>query len=303
MSNISSYPSIYAIGHRCVSNLFSGQVIVEEKVDGSSFSMMKINGELFCRSKSQQIIVENPEKLFSAAVETAKSLDLKEGWIYRCEYLSKPKHNTLAYERIPNKNLILFDVCTGIETYLPYEEKSAEASRIGLEVVPKLFEGVVSSLEQLIPFFEKDSILGGVKIEGFVVKNYNLFTPEKKIAIAKYVSDAFKEKHGVEWKKSNPNKKDVIENLIIQLKTEARWNKAIQHLRDAGQLTQSPKDIGPLLREIQTDVEKEEKEWILEKLWKELWPNIARGIIGGFPEFYKKRLAENCEFKNEEQKV
>lgn len=290
MNTINSYPSIYTIGHRAIESLFSSPVIVEEKIDGSQFSMSRQNGELVCRSKGQQIIIDAPQKLFIKAIEAAKTLDLKEGWVYRCEYLNMPKHNTLEYSRTPIKNLIIFDICIGLESYLAPEDKVAEAKRIGLEVVPIFYNRKIDSPPDLLSLLEKESILGGVKIEGFVVKNYSQFTPEKKVAIGKFVSEDFKEKHNGEWKKSNPGKKDVVDNLIAQLKTDARWNKAIQHFRDDGKLTNSPKDIGPLLKEIQEDILKEESEFIREQLWKHFWPAISRGIIGGFPEYYKEKI-------------
>ena len=136
MSHISSYPSIYAVGHRSIKDIFSSEVVIEEKVDGSQFSMERLNGELSCRSKGQQIILDAPNKMFEAAVATAQSLDLHDGWTYRCEYLAKPKHNTLAYARVPKQNLIMFDVMTAPETYLTPIEKRAEADRLGLECVP-----------------------------------------------------------------------------------------------------------------------------------------------------------------------
>ena len=123
MDRIGSYSTVYNIGHKAIENLFSGPVLIEEKLDGSQFSMALTDGQLLCRSKNQQIIVDAPEKMFSKATETAKSLDLHPGWIYRCEFLSKPKHNTLAYSRVPEKNLIVFDIAIGMEEYLLYDDK------------------------------------------------------------------------------------------------------------------------------------------------------------------------------------
>jgi len=303
VKHIPSYPEIYQIGHRQIKDIFATPVIIEEKVDGSQFSMSRTGGVLSCRSKGKDIIIDAPEKMFNAAIETAKSLDLHDGWTYRCEYLGKPKHNTLAYSRVPAKHLIVFDVMTGPETYLTPDEKKEEAERLGLECVPCFFDGfriepsawvgrTISKgwAEELL---SKDSILGGCKVEGFVVKNYNVFTPDKKIAIAKYVSEAFKEKHSHKWKKSNPTQNDVVQHLIGELKTEARWNKAVQHLRDAGQLDVSLKDIGSLIKEVQSDVRKEEAESIKECLFKHFWPQIQRGIVAGLPEWYKGTLGMN----------
>jgi len=287
--HLSSYPSIYALGHRSIADLFDGPVTVEEKIDGSQFSMARVNGELVCRSKGQQIIVGAPEKMFAAAVETAQKLDLHEGWVYRCEYLKSPKHNTLAYSRIPKDHLILFDVMTGYEIYLTPAAKKFEAVRLGLEVVPCFLSGE-TCVDDLRPFMDHESTLCGCKIEGVVVKNYARFGTDKKILIGKFVSQEFKERHQKAWKVSNPGPADVTQHIISELKTDARWRKAVQHLRDAGKLAGTPQDIGPLLIELGTDTEREESDAIKEALFKHFWPQIRRGIASGFPEFYKKEI-------------
>jgi hypothetical protein len=293
--HVSSYPSIFTLGHRAVLHIFDGPVVIEEKVDGSQFSMGVIDGQLVCRSKGQQIVVDAPEKLFANAIATAKELAplLLPGHIYRCEYLQKPKHNTLAYSRIPAKHLIVFDICKeGTECYLTPGQKKAEAERLGLECVPCFHYGPyqLDAVGELDKLFEVHSVLGGAKIEGIVLKNYDVFTPDKKIAVAKFVSDAFKEKHQGAWKAANPTKSDIVQGLITGLRTEARWNKAIQHLREAGKITDTPSDIGPLIKEIQADVKREEEDQIKETLFTHFWPQIARGIIAGFPEAYKARV-------------
>jgi hypothetical protein len=294
MNHISSYPSVYALGHRAIRDIFSGPVIVQEKIDGSQFSFGRINGEFVCRSKGKDIIPSAPEKMFIKAVESAKSLPLADGWIYRAEYLQSPKHNSLTYERVPIGHLMVFDIQTAPETYLSPAQVAAECNRIGLECVPLLHEGVVDSLEKMTDLLNRTSVLGGCKIEGFVVKNYAVFTQEKKAAIGKYVSEAFKEIHGVEWKKSNPTQTDVARLLIAQFKTEARWRKAIQHLRDAGLIEGSPKDIGVLIKEIPDDILKECREEIRDRLFEHFWPQIKRGVTSGFPEFYKQELAQSA---------
>ena len=297
MKHLSSYPSIYAVGHRSIKNIFESPVVIEEKVDGSQFSMSRDGGELSCRSKGKDIIVDAPEKMFNAAIETAKELDLHEGWTYRCEYLKSPKHNTLAYARVPRRHLILFDVMTAPETYLTPDEKLAEANRIGLECVPcfanqVLFqEGISGGIAE--QYLHSDSILGGCKVEGFVVKNYAQFGADKKIAIAKYVSEAFQEKHRREWKITNPGAGDFVANLIAELKTDARWNKAVQHLRDDGNLVDAPQDIGNLIKEVQADLLKEEADFIKDRLFTHFISQINRGVIAGLPEWYKQKLTGN----------
>lgn len=293
---INSYPSVYAVGHAAIKNLFDGEVQIEEKVDGSQFSFCLRDGELECRSKNVQFTPDMANSMFAKAVETV--LDLKpslvDGYTYRCEFLQKPKHNTLAYDRVPNKNLILFDVNTGLEQYLSYEEKKAIADGLGLETVPLLYRGEVKNYDQFTGFLENVSILGGCKIEGVVIKNYSQFTKDKKAAMGKYVSESFKEIHSADWKDRNPGKKDVIEQIILQYRTPARWQKAVQHLKENGIYEGSPRDIGNLMKEVNADIEKECADEIKEILYKNFYKDIQRGITRGLPEWYKDELAKSA---------
>jgi hypothetical protein len=297
MEHIYSYPTVYALGHSAIIDIFKDPVLLEEKIDGSQFSFsLNMDGELLCRSKGKQMILDAPEHMFEKAVVSIRNrVDLLHpDWIYRCEYLEKPHHNTLNYERIPKDNLIGFDIGTELEVYMSYEDKVKEFKRIGFECVPKLYEGMIESIDQFMPFLDKLSILGGTNIEGVVAKNYTLFTKDKKIAIGKYVSEKFKEVNAAEWKHSNPTQSDILGELITRYRTPARWNKAIQHLREQGLLEDSPRDIGKLIVEAQIDTEKECEEEIKDILYKHFMPKIKRGIISGLPEWYKEQLLGNA---------
>lgn len=296
-----SYPKILALGHAALGDLslLDQDVTVEEKVDGSQFSFgVGFDGVLRVRSKGAEFTPDYPEKMFSAAVETVKSLAhlLHPGWAYRAEYLQKPKHNALAYNRIPERHLIIFDVNDGHESYLAPADRYAEATALGLECVPVLYSGKVSSADQLREMLGTVSVLGGQKIEGVVIKpfGYNLFGRDGKVVMAKFVSEAFKEVHAKEWRKSNPTNGDVLLEIGMRLRTEARWNKAIQHLRERGDLTGTPKDIGALMKEAVSDTEAEEVERIKDRLYSWAWPHVRREITRGLPEWYKQRLAESA---------
>jgi hypothetical protein len=292
---MTSYPSIYNIGHRAVADLLKVPVNVEEKVDGSQFSFgLSKEGELHVRSKGAVMHVDAPEKMFTLGVETARRLapDLVPGWTYRGEFLAKAKHNSLAYNRAPNYNVIIFDINTGEESYLPYENKHAEASRIGLECVPLLFSGMVEDVGTFRSFLDKESILGGQKIEGVVVKpsDYNLLGQDKKVLMGKFVSEAFKEIHSHAWKESNPTSRDILTKIAVAYTTAARWSKSVQHLRERGQIDDSPKDIGKIILEIKEDVRRECEQEIRDLLWNWAWPHISRQVTNGSPEWYKEQL-------------
>jgi hypothetical protein len=193
MNSWHGYPSIFNLGHRYVANLLRVPVNVEEKIDGSQFSFgVTEEGEILVRSKGAVMISDAPEKMFTAAVVTVKRLAplLHPGWTYRGEFLAKPKHNTLAYSRVPAGNIIIFDINDGEESYLAYEAKQEEASRLGLETVALIYSGMVEDIAAFRTFLERDSALGGQKVEGVVVKpaDYNVFGQDKKVLMGKFVS-------------------------------------------------------------------------------------------------------------------
>ena len=294
---IHSYPSIYVLGHKAVSEIFSEPVTIEEQIDGSQFSFGIYEtqwGEptIKCRSKGAEIQMLAPEKMFTLAVETVQRLagKLRPNWTYRGEYLAKPKHNVIAYSRIPSQNVILFDINTGHESYLSWEDKSQEAERLGLETVPCLFRGQVGSPELLRELLGEISILGGSEIEGVVVKNYARFTIDKKAMMGKFVSEKFKEIHSAEWKAANPRSGDILDVLAAIYRSPARWQKAVQHLREAGELLNEPSDIGLLFKEVPRDILRECEEEIKETLFKWAWPRIARATTAGMAEWYKDLL-------------
>jgi hypothetical protein len=289
---ISSYPKVYAIGHRAIADIFKDEVIVEEKIDGSQFSFGVINGELHMRSKNAVVYADNPG-MFAAAVATVQRLAprLHPDWIYRCEYLRAPKHNTLEYGRVPVGHLVGFDIEEQDAACMAYAYKRLTFADLGLETVPLLYEGKVSSLEQFTELLQTESVLGGVMIEGVVVKNQQRFGDDGKFLAGKFVSEAFKEKHDNDWKTRNPNRKDVVAGIIETYATEARWQKAVQHMAEDGRLEHAPKDIGALIKMVGDDVYEEGREEIAALLFRHFWPDIRRGLTRGLPGWYKEQLA------------
>lgn len=303
MLTIRSYGSIFNIGHKAINEIFLDDVVVEEKIDGSQFSFYRTGDQVFCRSKGTEINVKAPEKMFSKAVEWVvnNKLTLKEGYTYRGEYLRNEKHNSIKYDRTPKNNIIIFDIDTDEQNYLTHQEKCAEAERLGLETVPLIFSGKIETLEKLKSMINRTSILGDVKIEGVVVKNYGRFGREKKILMGKFVSEEFKELHDKEWGKTSPAKVDVLEEIISSLNNEAIWKKAVQHMRDDGKIAGKVTDIGPLMRELSVDIKKETTDFVAKKLTEWAMPKVIRAVSNGFPQWYKKILLETGTNLNEQR--
>ena len=292
---LNSYPKVYNLGHKAIEGIFDDIVAVQEKIDGSQFSFGTSDGVLYARSRNQAIDLDNPG-MFGKGIEYIRNVQSKliDGWIYRGEYLQKPKHNTLEYGRVPMNHIILFDVDDGNEGYFKLSQVAELASGLGLEAVPEFVTKKIEDFESLKALLETDSVLGGVKVEGVVVKNYFRWGRDGKQLMGKLVSEAFKEKHRKNDSYKVASSKDAVQFLVAQLKHETRWQKSVQHAEEDGTLLREPKDIGMLIKAIQADVKAEEKDLIMEALFKHFWPKIAKGVVMGFPEWYKMQLAESA---------
>lgn len=291
---IEAYPKIYNLGHRAIRDLSKVPVILEEKVDGSQFSFTKVDGELQFRSKGRAFVEGAEDKMFNLGVQAVRErFDmLQEGWVYRGEYLNKPKHNTLEYKVIPAGYVAIFDIQYPDGEFLTPFDKKVEAQRLDFSHVPYIVGGVVEDEKVLLEFLERESFLGGPTVEGVVLKpiDYDLYGIDGRVLMGKFVSEKFKEQNGKQWKQSNPTGRDILALLGETYRHENRWKKAVQHLRDEGRLEGSPKDIGPLIAEAKRDLLSEEVDEIKERLFKWASPHILRKSTAGLAEWYKEEL-------------
>jgi len=274
-----------------------GEYFIEEKVDGSQFRFGIVDGEFKFGSHHINYEGYTTDKMFQQAVVIAEGVLKKvngfNNIIFFTEYLSKPKQNTLKYNRIPMNNFYLFDVAVDGKFAKPNEViKFAEE----IEVEPvKILE-----VDRQLPKSEylnniintTDSILGGEKIEGVVIKNYDMniiINGKMRFFSLKYVREKFRELNKIEHLNENkiPKTEDIINHLINK---EAVWNKSIQRIQEDGIITYEMKDIQNLIEMVKEDIEKEYKETIKEELYNAFKKDIEREIIKGLPEYYKKYL-------------
>lgn len=297
------YPKIFAVGSNHIPGLFLGQVEITEKIDGSMFAFgADSDGNVVMRSKGKELFFDAPEKMFKKGIDYVASIadKLRElGRIhtsitYYGEFLGSPGHNVLKYGRVPINHIMIFGVMLNDSWVHDYDVIRVCAEDVGLEAVPLLHSGPVLSSEELNAFFERDSVLGVEKLEGVVVKNFlqkiiigNQVLP----SFGKFVRAEFKERHAKDWGPKF-SEADKFGTWIESFRSEARWHKAVQHLRDNGQLENEPKDIGVLLREVERDLLEEEAANIKEELFKLFKEQVVRKAKAGFPDWYKAQLAK-----------
>ncbi len=96
------------------------------------------DGTLVMRSKGKELFADNPEKLFTVAIE----------WITKNQ----------------ETNLIA-----------DHARVTEIAQSLDLETVPLLAQTTIRSFEELQQYMQQDSVLGGTVLEGVVVKNYRQY--------------------------------------------------------------------------------------------------------------------------------
>ena len=305
-NSLPSYSKVLNLGAPYTQNALVGDVIIQEKIDGSQLRWgFDKEGEFHVGSKGREIYSDNQEGMFAPAFKYltehfyASESSVTNCWYYG-EYLQKPKHNCLKYERVPQNNIVLFDA--------RLNDKWADRKTLAdlsvfwsIDLIPEVFTGNVldecakvdkTPSEWLRELAEStNSYLGGVGVEGLVIKNYNqLIEVNGRIRhlTTKYVRAEFREKH----RKANPSRREGIDDIILSLRSENRWEKAIQHLRDDGKLKNDVCDIGLVIKEVHRDLMEEEGDALKERIWDKYRKQVMSTAVRGLPDWYKDRLME-----------
>lgn len=292
---LSNYPKILQLYHRDVKAMAGKQVVIQEKVDGSQFQFGRYNGELHAKSKNRSVNTQVPEGLFGLAIDNLRHLPLPDMITFRGEYLSRPKHNVLTYDRIPDKSVIIFDIeCSdGSNNYMDPSDMMFVADNYGFQSVPTLWKGNFNDVTQelLDTLLTYESVLGKTKIEGVVIKCYDERNSTGDVLMCKYVNPEFREMH---TGKTAVPKNEIVGTIGATLNNVYRFEKAVQQLRDNGTLKNDLPDIGPLMKILNQDFDEH-----IDEVKRLLYHNFRKDIMKvanlGFADWYKKKLAGQFE--------
>ena len=298
------YSKIYNLTHREVKGYLQDECIVEEKIDGSQFSFGIFDGTLRIFSRNREISRGDVPKMFRNSVQGVcdahDEFGLREGWTYRGEALQSGHHNTLKYDRAPKGHVIIFEIDAGRQDLLEYPDKYEEAQRIGLETVPMLYSGLVTQ-EVLTNLMKMKPYLGGDTIEGVVIKRMRhntLYGVDKKVLLAKYVSNDFKERHIKNWNKDKVAKKEIPTVIAQQFATEARFEKALQYLKETDQYeVENPlRNIPLIINRVWQDIEEEEEQTMKDQLYNQFKRDIRKRVSSPIPIWFKGKLEKEIQF-------
>lgn len=297
MSRLPSYPKVLNLGSTYTENALIGEVILQEKIDGSQFRWgWNADGDFHVCSKNQEVHAEAPG-MFKEGIEHLMKFyklwkpKVVKGNFFFGEYLQKPKHNTLKYGQTPRNHIVLFDVIDNGK-WQSRTELEGWAKFWDIDPIPEFAVGKMT-IEDLMKFLETDSYLGNEKVEGVVIKNYGQLIEVNGVIrplFTKYVNQKYRERHGKEYKKSI---KVTLQDWLTAWKDENRWLKALQHLTEEQKIVNEPKDIGALIKEVIRDLDEEETENIKNYLYDTYIRDIRNIATRGIPSWYKELLLKN----------
>jgi len=297
-----SYQKINGNHKKEVEGILDGNIVVEEKLDGSQFRIeIDENGIINCGSHNTDSneMDSSFHKVIKEAAEVFKRTKSNVGDVITifAEFIGKNKHNAITYARVPDHFFVVFDIHIMGE-FLNRKEKQMMCDKWGVEIVPRLFDGPGALLtkEKITELLKTPSFLGHSgtydRIEGIVIKNYDKHYDFNEghslyghFMCSKIVNPSFQETKSV----GRPQAGDKLEALKSSVCTEPRWRKAVQHLKEKGELTGGDEDIGSLIREIMTDLETEEKDTIKDQLYKLFGKDILKASTKGFASWYQQQ--------------
>lgn len=271
MKDIKKYTDIIRYGKTQTNGVLSkGDFIsITEKIDGANSSFCRDDNELgiSCYSRRQKLDQDNRLRgFYDFVLDVIVPMKDKLNSNYRY-YGEWACSHTVQYKPEAYKEFYLFSVWDEeTDRYLSDEIVKSEADRLGLTLIPYLYQGEYVSYEHLMSFVGKsDLTLEPNTGEGIVVKNVSYFDRFNRQVFVKLVSEKFSEVVKQKAPK-DPTIDNEFRDLIKSVLTEARVEKLINKLVDEGILKEdySIEDMGVILKNLGNrvfeDIVKEESD-------------------------------------------
>lgn len=234
------------------------------------------------------------------------------------EYMPSSKPKKIPYNRAPKNYLAVFDIMVSNEekyAFLhPIDTKfDAICETLQVDQVPTLHFGNGCGMQDFIKvnetFFDKESYLGGHKIEGTVSKSYDNFLDKngvkmvdksyggEKLALPmiKFVQPYLQE-HAYVEKMDTSTIEGIAQFIGDRCITEGRVYKALTKLEFDAQTTYDRSNTKEIIKEVMNDVLVEEDASIRKMLYKEFKSSFgknAKKIVDTYFKLLEDRLMED----------
>ena len=265
------YPKIHRLGKEETEGILSGDVHIEEKIDGANAQIWMEDGKIAIGSRNNTLCrdVMNPvegNNYFNGFLEYVaghegikKYLEDTGNRLYG-EWLVK---HTIHYTETNFHQFYLFDISSVSD-----EDKEARFSRMLVYNVAKTYgirtpnyHGMITNPteEQLMEFVGKSTL--GVEGEGIVLKNEEFIDKFGDNTYAKIVTQNFKENNGITFGGNNKHSETYHEMWVVnKFMTLARVQKIMQKLQP---LEEKKLDLEHIPRVINTAYH----DMLTEEIW------------------------------------
>lgn len=299
-------PSIEAGSPARLANIsfYDDHVIIQEKVDGSQLTVFRDgHGELHFYNRSKPCNPKTSAFMNAWLSIQSKKDSFREGLYYHGEAFTSRFTNTCKYDRAPKFFWMVYEIVTQENRVLSPAEMAEVLEGTGFETVQLIYDserdGPVEDLQLFIDCImldiEESKLLSslGRTPEGVVLKvlnngsNENGFTTTR----CKYVRPVFSEmNHSKKERLPSLSDAEFIQELGKVYDTDARRQKAFQHLKEAGLWKEKlESNIPAMIAELDADLLKEEEEQLKNLLFVRFWPIISKNARGDVLSFLKKK--------------
>ena len=237
------YTKIKAIGADEIKELLtlSDLAVVEVKLDGGNArtTLNETGDGLIFGSRTNTLPYDADTNgwLFVGAMKQAFE-KYPDKFVKGIQYISESmQKHTLTYTKVPlTVGYDCIDLSTG--EYLPYEQSKKLFEDIGIPFVHIHCVKPANELtvDELVEYIKQPVYRDGAE-EGVVVKVYSTKNRFGRPMFGKIVTDDFKVQNRKAFGENQPKKPKGLENRIAEMYfTPARFEKAIQHFKQEGEL-------------------------------------------------------------------
>lgn len=297
---------------------------IGEKYDGSLFSFAVENGTMYFWSRAASLtdIANQYYRGAMIALLTKFKRDptaFKDNELWHGETITRRKHSSLEYDRVPVDFFISFDIQykdTG--AYMKPQEVASRSLELGYTTATILFDNLINGSDEketdahviaerfmaLVNRNELKSSLGG-KMEGIILKCHEYTWPNGKVSDTKqkFVRDDFREKKIVK----DDDKKFDVNSIGSAYDVAARFHKSFQRYKQLHPTITyklNAESYQAISADLDNDLELEQKESICESLrhhepllsdailWKKYKHAIMRSSRASLTMWLKESLKE-----------
>lgn len=297
-------PSIDSVTPGKLANITeSDHVIIQEKINGSQFTIFKKDGELHFYNRNKEVGPKGDPYINAYLSLHDKKDFFVEGFFYHGEAMRNTTTNNAAYKRMPRYFWIVYEIQRADGSLLTPEEMTVALQNTGIEMTQVLYDShknksvpVQEVIDQLMAQIESkqiESCLGGIP-EGIVIKVLNSVKDGKTCNYRfKQVRSQFAEMSQEKRNKiEQVSDADFIKEIGEIYNTDGRREKAVQHMKEKDVWQPNiNKNIGTMVNELDNDLLKEAKEDIKNMLFVRFWSEISKVARGDVSKFLKEKYS------------